>query len=526
VPASVRHGRGQYFTPDRLVDLVLQLAGSPESAHPIVLDPACGSGRFLLAARDRWSLPATSLRGFETDVRALSLATGHLPGACLFDSDFLEASALGDVDLLVGNPPYVRDRGAKRDLYVDFLEAAGGHLRVGGRLALVLSNAWLDVGYGRLVRRLLRDQFAVEWVVESAVERWFEGAKVNTMILVARRCDSAEERDAQSVRFGLLKDRLPALPELVREVPQRDLGVQHPWGPLLRAPDLFLDVQGRAKALGLVPLGELVTLRRGFTTNDNRFFYPPAEAQIESEYLWPLLKSPKRIGGVHGRADALADRVFLCSRSREELLALGHPRALSWIDQHRAGQPQPSWTLSSRTPSRLFLVKGYADRFRQPLFDCPVHADQQLYSVQSRDCGVDETLLAALFNSSWFHLSLEMAGRVNFGDGVLWLSVADAREQILVPDLRVVGAVPAAELRQAFLELPDGRVPSARGVQTDPNWGPATRRLDGAVAGLLGLSEQDGLALRAEWITRCDQRLAMSVQRRGRRADPSSKRTT
>ena len=115
-----------------------------------------------------------------------------------------------------------------------------------------------------------------------------------------------------------------------------------------------------------------------------------------------------------------------------------------------------------------------------------------------------------------------MAGRVNFGDGVLWLSVADAREQILVPDLKVVGPAPAVELRQAFLELPDGRVPPARGVPTDPHWGPAVRRLDRAVASLLGLSEQDGLALRGEWVARCDQRLAMSVQRRGRRADHSS----
>tara|TARA_B100000029_G_scaffold415825_1_gene419758 strand:- start:433 stop:906 length:474 start_codon:yes stop_codon:yes gene_type:complete len=155
-------------------------------------------------------------------------------------------------------------------------------------------------------------------------------------------------------------------------------------------------------------------------------------------------------------------------------------------------------------------VKGYADRFRQPLFDRPVHGDQQLYSVYPNDSGLDETLLAALFNSSWFHLSLEMAGRVNFGDGVLWLSVADAREQILVPDVRALAPQVAARLRQAFLELPKSRVPTAGRVSLDPDWGPAVRRLDEVVGSLLGLSKREGAALQREWAARCDQRLAMS----------------
>jgi len=327
---------------------------------------------------------------------------------------------------------------------------------------------------------------------------------------VARRCDDEAERAAQRVRFGLLRAKLPALPDVVRAIPQEDLPADRPWGPLLRAPDLFLDVQSQARGLPLVSLGELVTLRRGFTTNDNRFFYPPQDAGIEGDYLRPLLKSPKRVGGVRGWAEALPDRVFVCSRTRAELEALGHGGALAWIERHRAGQPPRSWALAARVPSRLFLVKGYADRFRQPLFDHEVYCDQQLYSVRPTADGVDEVVLAAMLNSSWFHLSLEMAGRVNFGDGVLWLSVADARDQVRVPDLRLLDGGMKARLLQAFLDFPEGRVPACADIASDPHWAPALQALDVVVGDLLGLGTEDALALRDEWVARCGRRLAMA----------------
>ncbi len=404
VPAAERHEYGQYFTPQPLIELVLSLVPPPSGP---VLDFACGSGRFLLAAQ-RWGQP---LRGFETDAAALDVARANLPAAELHGRDFLDAPAHGDVALIVGNPPYIRRRGAKRDVYVDFLERSAAHLRPGGRLALVLSNAWMDVGYGRAVRELLLADFAVEWIVEGE-ERWFPGAKVNTVVLVARK------GRGDVVRFGRV-DALPGPVTELRAIPQADLPVDAPWGPYLRAPSAWFDVDRAA----MPTLGELAEVRRGFTTNDNRFWYPPPDAGIEDRWLVPLLKSPRRVQGFAFDPAALRDRVFVAPADVED------PGARAWIGE-REHRPLPELP-----PARLFVFKGVHREFRQPLASSPCLYDQQVYGLMPRE-GVPVEGLAAVLNSSWGCLELELAGRVNFGDGVLWIGLEDLRHKVRLPDPR------------------------------------------------------------------------------------------
>lgn len=493
VSPAERHQRGQYFTPFPLIELVLDLCGGQPHA-PSIVDPACGSGRFLMAAVARW--PSARLMGWDTDPLAFGLAAQNLPKATLTEGSFLDAGGSADADLLIGNPPYIRRRGQKRDLYVDFLEAAPSWLRNGGRVALVLSSAWLDVEYGRVVRETLLRDFAVEWIVESAAERWFPGAKVNTMVLVARRETDPDARADQAVRFAELRAPLPSEPVLVREVRQDTLSCSDPWGPQLRAPAWWLErwqsmsvAVGVAAPAGLaaVPLDALAVVKRGWTTNANAFFYPGDETDIEPLWLRPLLKSPKRVHGVRGTAVDLPDQAFVCAATRAELEGLEARGALAWID----ASARSSWSLQPQTPVRQVLMKGYGNRFRQPLFDEPVHYDQQIYGLYPRS-GVPPEALAAILNSSWFGLGLELLGRVNFGDGVLWLGLRDAR-RLPVPDLRIASEEMIRQLVDGFAALPDGTVPPVGELAGSEVWWEALSRIDRVVAGLLGLQGSEVL---------------------------------
>jgi hypothetical protein len=50
IPRAIRHDLGEFFTPDWLADKTLTMAGFNGEIDPIVFDPGCGSGIFLLSA--------------------------------------------------------------------------------------------------------------------------------------------------------------------------------------------------------------------------------------------------------------------------------------------------------------------------------------------------------------------------------------------------------------------------------------------------------------------------------------------
>jgi len=61
--------------------------------------------------------------------------------------------------------------------------------------------------------------------------------------------------------------------------------------------------------------------------------------------------------------------------------------------------------------------------------------DCRLYYLEPK-AQLSNSLLASLLNSSLFALGCEVFGRVTLGDGVLELKVEDARDYLLVPDIR------------------------------------------------------------------------------------------
>ena len=149
------------------------------------------------------------------------------------------------LDAVIANPPYVRQEdipkakkkpkdggpesgtkdfysrrveqlaGAKlsgrSDLHCYFWPYATTFLKKDGMLGLITSSQWLDVEYGFHLQRWLLKNFEVLAVLESPVEPWFIGARVATAVTVARRCDAADRRDANTVRFVQLRQPLAEL---------------------------------------------------------------------------------------------------------------------------------------------------------------------------------------------------------------------------------------------------------------------------------------------------------------------------
>ena len=284
------------------------------------------------------------------------------------------------------------------DLYVSLFWHAAAFLKEGGRMGIVTSNAWLDVGYGYGLQRFLLDHFKIIAVLESRCEPWFLQAAVNTVVTIVERCSDPAERETHPARFVKVKrslaelipwdlrldglnrwnglDRLvwrignSPLPHQgegpgVRVVEDDDFRIRAvrqgalrrqveaagqtvKWGPYLRAPNVYFDLL-REAGDGLALLRDVAPPARGGTTRINEFFYVDEETiqrwSIDPEFCWPLIKSPSETDTIRINSDNLSLKVFVCRKTKDELRAagkLGTLRYIEWGEQeeYRRGVQQ------------------------------------------------------------------------------------------------------------------------------------------------------------------------------------------
>lgn len=151
------------------------------------------------------------------------------------------------LDAVIANPPYVRQEDIARakkkpkdggpepgtkefyrqhvakmagahlsgrsDLHCYFWPHASTFLKQQGMLGFITSSQWLDVEYGFKLQKWLLENFEVIAILESPVEPWFVGARVSTAVTIARRCNDAEQRMKNTVRFVQLRKPLAELIE-------------------------------------------------------------------------------------------------------------------------------------------------------------------------------------------------------------------------------------------------------------------------------------------------------------------------
>jgi 16S rRNA G966 N2-methylase RsmD len=101
----------------------------------------------------------------------------------IYVEDFLQLQLQDKYDLIIGNPPYVRNENIpeelkeiyqskystfthRSDLYIPFFEKALKHLNCEGQLSYVCSNRWLKNQYGINLRTLVASQYHVKSIID------------------------------------------------------------------------------------------------------------------------------------------------------------------------------------------------------------------------------------------------------------------------------------------------------------------------------------------------------------------------
>ena len=202
--------RGAIFTRREVVDFILDLTGytSDRLLQKLkLLEPSFGDGDFLFPAIDRllsaWKATGKTTRPVETlggCIRAVELhrdtfnrthakLIARLTGAriaarsaaaiadrWLLHGDFLLAELPEAFDVVIGNPPYVRQEMIpdvllaeyrsryttiydRADLYIPFIERSLRLLGKGGALGFICADRWMKNRYGGPLRSLVAKEF-------------------------------------------------------------------------------------------------------------------------------------------------------------------------------------------------------------------------------------------------------------------------------------------------------------------------------------------------------------------------------
>ena len=249
-----------------------------------VIDPGCGSGRFLVAAAREF--PKATLIGVENDALAALIARANVSVLGLGDraeiiqEDFRSfRSETNGRSLYVGNPPYVRHHritsswkkwlideagklgysaSALAGLHVYFILATVLNARPGDFGAFITAAEWLDVNYGALVRKLFLEELGGTGitVIEPTAQPFADAATtaaITTFVLGSRENKFYFKRVAKVQDIADLGQG--------KKVHRGRLEAAHRWS--------YLSSSASKPPQGFVELGELCRVHRGQVTGAN-----------------------------------------------------------------------------------------------------------------------------------------------------------------------------------------------------------------------------------------------------------------
>ncbi len=262
-----RKEQGIYYTPPFVVDYIVKNALKPvlDNCHSLadlkkikVLDPACGSGSFLIKALEaiaekyrefgssnehiKREILLENIFGVDLDKQAIEIARLNLlinsldekallprldnnikNGNSLisekfnWQEEFPEIFAQGGFDVIIGNPPYIKEfvnksafddlHGSpyyqgKMDIWTMFACISVDLMKDGGVMSFIAPNNWVT----NAGASIMRDKFLIEGEIKTFLDfgdyKVFEQAGIQTMIYIFQKQKPADKYKMEYLRIG------------------------------------------------------------------------------------------------------------------------------------------------------------------------------------------------------------------------------------------------------------------------------------------------------------------------------------
>ena len=239
---------GQYFSGDKVARL-LSLLLPQELHYSSIIDPMAGKGDLLQAVLSK-AIPEANILGVEIDKPVSIKCQERLPKVDVLCEDVFQSRAViteKGWDLVIANPPYVRyqlqnddsrimpakdsirsnlytllnqlpylkieekkmliqitkNYSGLSDMAVPSWILCAALVKMGGVLAMVVPETWLNREYAKPIQYLLMKTFNVLVVVRDVNACWFDNASIRTCLVVAKKKDaiSISDMDDAKTRF-------------------------------------------------------------------------------------------------------------------------------------------------------------------------------------------------------------------------------------------------------------------------------------------------------------------------------------
>lgn len=440
---------GAVYTPPRVASALTRWA--VRSSDDTVLDPSCGEGVFLSAARTRLSdLGARKPQCIGVDIDP---ETASQAGAVCADF-FQWAASAPKHDAIVGNPPFIRSHlfpefsrkqafalmkqmnlhpSRLMSTWCPFLAICCDLLKSSGRLAMVIPEELLAVGYAEELRGFLLRHFRCVMVCFPDANIFPEVQQAVVLLL----CENSP-----GTQTGLFTIEYSSL----EEGDYGKIQAASPWSWNSKWSHLFLSARERRcinqwwSDIGWQPFDNYGRAEVGIVTGDNNFFVlrPRDAERFPEQNLVPIITSARDLKGICFDTDDF-----------RQVVAGERPAYLLKLDEHS------TLSASLRNYLQIGEEQKVSQRFkcrgRKPWYAVPsVWQPDAIMLRQAGDmarlvhltkkCAVTDTIHrvtwklpsrgrqhAAGFMNTWTLLASEITGR-SYGGGVLELMPGEANK--------------------------------------------------------------------------------------------------
>ncbi len=196
---DIKHRKsfGQYFTPRSIRKALIDKLPKNKN-NPKILDPANGTGEFLVTAKKHFKNP--DLFGWDIDKNLANIARKIIPEATIKKTDSLLNEDYGKYDFVIGNPPYyefspsdeIKDKfreiiNGRVNIFSLFIYQGIKWLKKGGCLAYVVPPSMNNGAYFSKLREYIVENTNIEYLHVLDDPKLFNKALQSTMLIVLKK---------------------------------------------------------------------------------------------------------------------------------------------------------------------------------------------------------------------------------------------------------------------------------------------------------------------------------------------------